>query len=318
MNQKTFFTWLISLMFSMHHFLVGEIVLSFEEECNAPCFMHALALPPNSANEFVLFTMPKTGTHLMQPLLQQLSGRAPVWAGNVFSNAYEVKDLNARNEMFSGSWNVPIHWFCSPVPKPLFVSKLRGLQGNSKYLSAHAPYSTEMESLLLSQKCIAFFVLRDPRDYVVSLLDHINKHDNVFIIDEWFYSLNFDEQIHYIITGTAWYNSAVTIVKEFIKWKDSPACCAVRFEKLIGPQGDSCTKEEQIAELRKIANALNIQITDAQLLNAFKTSYGQGYTFNKGQVGRWKQYFNEANKKIFKELLGNELIELGYEKDYDW
>lgn len=38
-------------MFSMHHFLVGEIVLSFEEECNAPCFMHALALPPNSANE---------------------------------------------------------------------------------------------------------------------------------------------------------------------------------------------------------------------------------------------------------------------------
>lgn len=288
------------------------------DQANIQSIQKSLFNFSNEEKDFVLFTMPKTGTHLMQPLLAKMTGRKDAWASKVFPEAYEVRDILVRDKLFASTQKVPIHWFCAPVPMSTFISKLYHLNTNLQFLSAHAPFSKPLETLLLARKYVAFFVVRDPRDYVMSIFDHVNKHDNVFILDDWFYSLNTDEQIYYLITGTAWYNSAETVVKEFIKWKDSPACCTLRFEKLIGPSGGACTAAEHIRELRKIANALEIRMTDEELLEIFKASFGQGYTFNKAKVGRWKTYFNESHKKIFKQLLGNELIELGYEKDHNW
>lgn len=40
--------------------------------------------------------------------------------------------------------------------------------------------------------------------------------------------------------------------------------------------------------------------------------------YRKGQSGDWKNYFNKKDKKIFKQIAGDLLIELGYEKDYNW
>jgi sulfotransferase 6B1 len=41
-------------------------------------------------------------------------------------------------------------------------------------------------------------------------------------------------------------------------------------------------------------------------------------TFRKGQAGIWKKEFDEEIKNHFKNVAGGLLIELGYEKDYDW
>ena len=42
-------------------------------------------------------------------------------------------------------------------------------------------------------------------------------------------------------------------------------------------------------------------------------------SFNrKGIQGDWHNYFTDDDKKIFKELTGDMLIRLGYEKDNDW
>lgn len=38
----------------------------------------------------------------------------------------------------------------------------------------------------------------------------------------------------------------------------------------------------------------------------------------KGVAGDWRNYFNENNKKLFKNVAGRWLIELGYEKDDNW
>jgi hypothetical protein len=40
--------------------------------------------------------------------------------------------------------------------------------------------------------------------------------------------------------------------------------------------------------------------------------------YRKGVVGDWKNVFTERDKRIFKEVAGELLIRLGYEKDYDW
>ena len=40
--------------------------------------------------------------------------------------------------------------------------------------------------------------------------------------------------------------------------------------------------------------------------------------FRSGKVGYWKEEFTENNKNHFKNLVGDFLIELGYEKDKNW
>ena len=41
-------------------------------------------------------------------------------------------------------------------------------------------------------------------------------------------------------------------------------------------------------------------------------------TFRKGVAGEWKTHFKEAHKRVFKEIAGQLLIDLGYEKDFNW
>ena len=116
---------------------------------------------------------------------------------------------------------------------------------------------------------------------------------------------------------TAWYNStpgvsAINSCPGGILQR--AASCALRNCRA---SCGSCTKEEQIAEL-KIANALNLKVTDKYLLRIFNESFGTGSTFRTGTTGNWKKYFSEEDKTLFKQLLGDVLIELGYEKDYNW
>ena len=41
-------------------------------------------------------------------------------------------------------------------------------------------------------------------------------------------------------------------------------------------------------------------------------------TFRSGKTGEWRKHFTPEHKKIFKDVAGELLIRLGYEKDTDW
>ena len=41
-------------------------------------------------------------------------------------------------------------------------------------------------------------------------------------------------------------------------------------------------------------------------------------TFRSGKIGGWRSSFNEEHCRIFKEVTGDLLVRLGYEKDTDW
>jgi hypothetical protein len=47
--------------------------------------------------------------------------------------------------------------------------------------------------------------------------------------------------------------------------------------------------------------------------------YGRGsLTFRQGQTGDWRNHFVEEHRSTFKEVAGDTLVRLGYEKDLDW
>lgn len=293
--------------------LLSNALLSFENfdtECQ-----NSRGLKPTK--EFVLFTMPKTGTHLMLPLLERMTGKIGTGAHELFPICL-VTDRALFNSFISDPLAVPFYWYMIPVKRVEFSEGLNHLKAENKFFFEHTPYSRAMEGILEKRSCTVFFIVRDPRDYVVSMVNFLKKQRIFWFDFDWFNSLNINQQIHYVMTGTDWYNSTSTILHSFIKWKDSPICCAVRFEALLGPIGGQCSQTDQINELRKIRDALNKKITDFELLHMFNEVYGTGWSFHTGKTGSWRKYFNAEHKALFKQLLGKELIQLGYEKDDNW
>lgn len=278
----------------------------------------------NQEREIVLFTMPKTGTHLLRPLLEHLTDKQSVslWSDEIDCPKSYLYDKNLTNLFLQLPHVVQTYWLHQPIPTSCFVSVLDGLQYTDDFLVTHAPYSQEMEKVLNKRNSIVFFLIRDPRDWVISVIKH-PPMSGVDIYggpmgDKKFLSLDMNQKIYHVLEGTPRYYSAAEVFDKFLPWMQSPNCCALRFEALLGPRGGSFTEKEQLVELRKIANALRLNVSDEQLLEAFDASYGKGVMFSKGKAGTWKEQFTDEHKELFKDMLGDTLIKLGYEKDYNW
>ncbi len=56
------------------------------------------------------------------------------------------------------------------------------------------------------------------------------------------------------------------------------------------------------------------------ILAALETSINpkKSPTFRSGKTGEWKKHFTDEHKALFKEVAGDLLIKLGYEKDREW
>jgi len=44
----------------------------------------------------------------------------------------------------------------------------------------------------------------------------------------------------------------------------------------------------------------------------------KSHTFRSGQTGGWREHFTDEHKKLFKDVAGDLLVRLGYEKNNEW
>lgn len=274
--------------------------------------------------EFVLFTMPKTGTHLMRPILEHLSEKSSIsyWCPEINCAKSYLYDKNMTQLFLLIPRVLQAYWLHQPIPSDQFVSILDQLSYTDGFLVTHAPFSQEMEKVLAERNCVVFFLVRDPRDWVISVINHppISGVDIYGgpLGDKYFSSLDLNHKIHYVIQGTPTYYSSAEVFDQFLPWIKSPICCLLRMEALLGPKGGVCTEEEQKQELRKIADALQLNISDEKMLEAFNSSFGKGTVFSKGKAKSWKDFFTDEHKNHFKEKMQHVLMDLGYEQDDHW
>ena len=104
---------------------------------------------------------------------------------------------------------------------------------------------------------------------------------------------------------------------KYMGWTKHPLFYTTTFEKLVGPHGGG-SKEEQIQEIINIARHLDHPISLERAQQIADELFGNAPTFRKGQIGAWKEYFTQEHKELFKKTAGQLLIDLGYEKDFDW
>ncbi len=245
------------------------------------CFTSLLS----AHDKFVLVTVPKCGSHLIVHMLNEM---------------LEKDDQRHLNSDFEG------------FLKEFFIA-----EGKGTYVSTHQLCIPKAVDLIRKNGYKVIFVIRDPRDQLVSLM-YFNQ--NGYWPQLPINDFTVEDRITELITGERF--GFQCYEESFIPrlgWIDlGPDITYVTtFEKLVGRRGGG-SDELQMQELMNIASHIGVSLNVKKCKIIAKKAFGKDYTFRKGQIGSWKTHFTEENKALYKQYYGQELIDLGYETDFNW
>lgn len=166
-----------------------------------------------------------------------------------------------------------------------------------------------------------FFIIRDLRDVALSHAFYIHDKATTNIHHRYYQSLpDLDSRIRVSITGRPEMGELFPNIQErfdlYAGWLEEPDICLVRFEDLIGDRQKAL---ERILDFA-IQRGFRLHLPREQALETLARAIDprRSFTFRSGQVGEWRRYFTEEHKALFKEIAGDLLIRLGYEKDLLW
>jgi hypothetical protein len=90
----------------------------------------------------------------------------------------------------------------------------------------------------------------------------------------------------------------------------------IRFEDLIGNR--RATLDIMLDEVESTGYRIPTPREKAISLLAEAIRPEKSRTFRSGKTGGWREHFTDEHKDLFKDVTGNLLVKLGYEKNNDW
>ena len=186
--------------------------------------------------------------------------------------------------------------------------------------SAHLFARPEAVQKVCSPAFVPYFIFRDPRDVVVSHVFYVTDMEARHVHHEYYASLpDFDSRLRVSIlgrpdTGVEFPDIAARFAP-YLGWLDRSEVLILHFEGLI---------HDRAATLTRIMDHLlaraPLDSPRELILDSLESSINpkRSPTFRSGKTGEWKKHFTPEHKKIFKEVAGELLIRLGYEKDNNW
>jgi len=246
-------------------------------------------------------SFPKSGTHLLDQILLGFSKVAP------FSR--RLHSFYAEYEAESGRKRAPeqaIAWLDSL--RPLDVA------------SAHLFARPNVVACITSSAFVPYFIFRDPRDVVVSHVFYVTELETRHVHHDYFASLpDFDSRLTISILGRpdagVEFPDIAARFAPYLGWLDQPSVLKLHFEDLIN---------DRTAMLNRILDhflaRVPLQSSRKLILESLESSINpsRSPTFRSGKTGEWKKHFTADHKKIFKDVAGDLLVRLGYEKNNEW
>jgi hypothetical protein len=193
----------------------------------------------------------------------------------------------------------------------------RLLPGDIGYGHVHA--LPEAVTLLCRDGVAAYFILRDPRDVVVSHVHYLTdmKADHIhhrYYQDEL---QNFDQRLQASIEGVAdMFPNVRERFEPYMDWLDHPEVLMLRYEDFILDRRKTTGRVFDHAVARGFNAACDRDAAIQILVESIDPA--RSPTFRSGKIGGWRDSFNEQHKRLFKEVTSDLLIRLGYERDNDW
>jgi len=238
---------------------------------------------------------PKSGTHLLWQILQSLVEPAvipvrPSFFSIVESDGTECTERDA------------LEWLDKLRPNEVAASHLYAWQ--------------KVMECVRKPPFVTYFIYRDPRDICVSYVHHVTNIDLKHYHHSYFMSLpDFNARLMTSILDVPGSDSDIgKRFSPYLDWLDCPNVLSIRFENLI---------HNQFETLKRIIDHFEKQtgfppfINTPEALAACIHPEVSG-TFVTGTTGKWKKRFTQEHNKVFKDVAGDLLIRLGYEKNYDW
>jgi hypothetical protein len=257
--------------------------------------------PENGWPVLLGISFPKSGTHLLDQILLGFNRAAP------FSR--RLHSFYAEYEGESGRKRPPeqaLRWLDSLRPGDI--------------ASAHLFSRPEAVARVTMPKFMPYFIYRDPRDVVVSHVFYVTEMEPNHVHHAYYQSLpDFDARLEVSILGRSDVDIEFPDIAErfvpYLGWLDQPSVMNIHFEDLI---------HNRIGTLKRIIDHFLIRAPlrtpRNRLLEYLEKSINpnKSPTFRSGKTGEWKKHFTAEHKKIFKDVAGDLLIQLRYEKDNDW
>jgi hypothetical protein len=244
---------------------------------------------------------PKSGSHL---LLQVLAGMCQI-APYKYVEAEPVRTLTkegirkTKEELLRELKRIP-----------------RGVIGWG-YVEA----SPENVAFLCQPGRVNYFVYRDPRDLLVSQVFFATDMYEDHGMHAYYNSLpDFDERLKVAIRGIERDGLRMVSVKQryegVFQWLEQRNVLCLRFEDLINNR--DATLNAMLDEVEKTGYKIPTPREKALSILVESIQPKKSRTFRSGKTGAWHEYFREEHKKLFKDIAGDLVVRLGYEKNNNW
>jgi hypothetical protein len=181
--------------------------------------------------------------------------------------------------------------------------------------------SPENVACLCQPGRVNYFIYRDPRDLLVSQVFFATDMHEEHGMHVYYKSLpDFGARLKVAITGIDWEGLHMVSVKQryegVFQWLEQKHTLCLRFEDLINHR--EATLNAMLAEVEKTGYSIPTPRAKALSILAEAIQPRKSHTFRSGKTGGWREHFTEEHKQLFKDVAGDVLVRLGYEKDNDW
>jgi len=168
-------------------------------------------------------------------------------------------------------------------------------------LMTHLHHTPELEEALRARDIRTVFLVRDPRDVVVSEANYLARRRDHRLHDLFAAQVTPKDKLLLVIRGDP-AQGAVSIgrkLERYSGWLDSGAA-VVRFEDLIGAAGGG-EDSRQLGALRAIYGHLGLAADEATLRAIQAELHSEeSPTFHKGAIGAWRKAFDQEVAEAFR------------------
>ncbi|MBE0670755.1 MAG: sulfotransferase domain-containing protein [Anaerolineales bacterium] len=179
----------------------------------------------------------------------------------------------------------------------------------------------ENASFLTAAGRVNYFIYRDPRDVLISQVFFATDMHGEHGMHDYYNSLpDVAARLKVAITGVDHGGLFMVNVRQryegVFQWLEQKNVMCIRFEDLINSR--DVTLNAMLDEVEKTGYKIptSRQKALAVLVEAIQPK--KSHTFRSGKTGGWKEHFTDEHKRLFKDVAGDLLVRLRYEKNNDW
>jgi hypothetical protein len=255
-------------------------------------------MPAPPGPRVVANSMPKSGTHLLTSLLDQLEGMRFTGRIVMFTEMDRHAAAEARVRELDRR-----------------LARLRP----SHYLATHMIHDARAEQLLLDRDIRLVTILRDPRAVVVSALHYLRDARWMTHRGELMDALPDERSVlEALVRGHGEPGDPYFIAeigghyRAYARWAASSAGLTVRFEDMVGRQGGG-SDDVQVEQVGRILDHLGYRSDGESAADVARRLFSErSITFRTGRIDAWRTDLPAELSAEIEQRCGDSMARLGY------